>query len=355
MTITTTVRVVSTGWLTTLQDLGRHDAERLGVPTGGAADQNAATIANVLVGNARGATLLESMGGELALIPKDDVLIAVTGTPAVVTVDDTPVDQWAPVVVPAGHRLSISGAHAGARSYLALHGTLHADLFLGSAAPDARMGFSQSITAGRTLELTTAFQGFHRTFFEQSLFRLPIEIPAYHDPVWSIDLVAGSLTDRIAGFRDLIASSLYTVTDRSNHVGLRLDGPVLHPEGDQEIVSHGVPIGAVEIPHGDELILLGRYRTLTAGYPIVGFATREAQSLLGQVAPGRRLAFRWVDRTRAHRRLVEAQARIEVLEDAVSSAFTAAGLGRAIGTRPMNVLPDVLEAQIDDDINATVF
>lgn len=344
--------VVSAGWVSTFQDLGRVDAERLGVPAGGAADQHSAAIANILVGNPRSATLIENLGGVLSVVPSGDVLVAVTGTPAEVTVDGVAAELWAPFVVPAGHLLSVHGAHTGARSYLSINGVMAAPRFLGSAAPDARMGFAQSIGAGQEIELVSAFHGFPRTFFEQSLFRFPVPVPALGDHPWTIDLVPSDLTDAVPGLRALMANARYVVTDRSNHVGLRLDGPVLHPEGEGEIVSHGVPIGAVEIPHGDELILLGRYRTLTAGYPIAGFATRTAQSLLGQAGPGRELSFRWVDRGAARRRLAEVENRLVALEESVAQAFRASGLGLEPASEPINVVPDVLP---DDEINATIF
>lgn len=347
--------VVSAGWVSTFQDLGRVDAERLGVPAGGAADQHSAAIANILVGNPRTATLIESLGGVLSLTPSHDVLVAVTGTPAEVTVDGVAAEQWAPFVVPAGHLLSIQGAHTGARSYVAINGALTAARFLGSAAPDARMGFAQTVPTGAQIELLSGFRGFRRTFFEQSLFRFPVPIPALGEHPWTIDLVASELTDAVPGLRTLMANARYRVTDRSNHVGLRLDGPVLHPEGEDEIVSHGVPIGAVEIPHGDELILLGRYRTLTAGYPIAGFATRVAQSLLGQAGPGRELRFRWVDRGAARRRLAELENRLVALEDSVGQAFRAAGLGLEPASEPINVVPDLADALPSDEINATIF
>jgi biotin-dependent carboxylase-like uncharacterized protein len=347
--------VASAGWVTTFQDLGRRDAERLGVPAGGAADQNSATIANILVGNGRNAAMIESMGGELSVIPSHDVLVAVTGTPAGVTVDGGRVEQWAPFVVPAGHLLSIHAAHSGSRSYVAVNGVIDAPRFLGSVAPDARMGFTQTITAGMEINVVSGFAGFRRTFFEQSFFRFPVPVPSFPEHAWTVDLVESSLTNSVPGLRTLVECSRYVVSPRSNHVGLRLDGPVLHPQGDTEIVSHGVPIGAIEIPHGDELIVLGRYRTLTAGYPIVGFASRMSQSMLGQVSPGRELAFRWIDRSAARRRLAEFENRLEALEDSVKHAFRAAGLGLEPAGAPMNVLPDAIDALPDRPINATIF
>ncbi|MEV0083677.1 biotin-dependent carboxyltransferase family protein [Saccharopolyspora sp. NPDC050642] len=319
------LEVIDTGWITTFQDLGRRDAERLGVPTGGAADQHSAVVANLLVGNPRDATLIESLGGELALVPDRDVLVAVTGAPARVTVGGAAVGSWSPVVVPAGAEVRVRDVRLGTRTYLAVNGSIAAETFLGSAAPDARMGFGQTIAKGSRVLLDTEFRGFRRGFFGQPLFRLPVPALRLDDGPWVVDVVESHGIRSIPGIRELIEESAYVVTDRSNHVGLRLDGPVLHPDTDTEIVSHGVPVGALEIPHADELIVLGRYRSLTAGYPIVGVASRASLPLLGQAGPGRELRFRWIDRESSVRRFAQLEGELRALEHAVAEALDALG------------------------------
>lgn len=318
--------VVDAGWLSTFQDAGRSGTERLGVPTGGSADQHAATVANVLVGNDRGATILEVMG-EFSLVPSADVLVAVTGAVGQLLVGEHTADAWAPVVIPAGVEVRVLPGPNGARSYLAVAGRVHAETFLGSAAPDARMGFAQRIEHGASITVTTDFAGFRQPHFDHALFRLPVPIRRPAPGPWTVDLLPGP-DARIPGIEDLVGSAEYRVTERSDHVGVRLDGPVLHPADDAEIVSHGVPVGAVEIPHGDELIVLGRYRTVTAGYPIVAFATTASQSVLGQVTPGRVVRFRWVDRRRAQRSLWQVETAVQTLELAVADVFDAVGIPR---------------------------
>lgn len=324
------LQITATGWLTTFQDLGRRGSERLGVPTGGAADQHSAAVANILVGNDRDAVLIESLGGELAFVPDADVLVAITGAPAEVTVGHAHVDSWTPIVVPAGHEVRVRDVRIGTRSYVAVNGAFRTERFLGSAAPDSRMGFSQSIARGAILQLDTEFDGFHHEYFDQTLFRLPVPVMRFDDGPWTIDIVESAELEDIPRMRELLAESAYTVTDRSNHVGLRLNGPVAHPESDEEIVSHGVPIGALEVPHSDELIVLGRYRSLTAGYPIVGFATRASLPVLGQAGPGRELRFRWVDRFEAVRQQAQREGELRTLARAVSDAFDALGFARAL-------------------------
>ncbi|MEV2211636.1 biotin-dependent carboxyltransferase family protein [Streptomyces sp. NPDC050997] len=323
---TVALDITGTGWVTTFQDLGRSDTERRGVPTGGAADQHSASVANLLVGNPRGATLIENLGGELALVPDADVLLTVTGAPAQVTVGGGPVESWSPLVVPAGHEVRVRGdVNRGARTYLAVNGALSTETLLGSAAPDARMGFGQVVAQGSRVLLDTEFRGFSRRLFEPTLFRLPVPVPRFDDGPWVVDVVASHGIHAIPGIREVIEEATYVVTTRSNHVGLRLDGPVLHPDTDAEIVSHGVPIGALQIPHADELIVLGRYRSLTAGYPIVGVASRASLPVLGQAGPGRELRFRWTERESSLRRFARREAEVRALGHATAEAFGALG------------------------------
>lgn len=330
------LKIREAGWLSTFQDLGREHSEYMGVPCGGAADQHSASVANILVGNLRAATCIEIMGGRFSFTPDAPVLIAVTGAPADVTVNGEAAAMWEPVCVPGGARVVIANARGGMRNYLAFSGTLATGLFMGSAAPEARMGFPQQIGVGQDLQLATSYAGFEHPYLSQPLFRLPVPVPAFSPGTWRIDIVEGPETSAAPGITDLLASRDYTVTAKSNHVGLRLDGPVVHPEGLGEIVSHGVPIGAFEIPHGDELIILGRYRTLTAGYPIVAFAIKADLPMLGQARPGQKMTFRWVSNDEAVERYREQQRLLTVLEERVRSLFAAVRLPHAsvLAARP---------------------
>lgn len=317
--------VIRPGILTTFQDLGRRDAERQGVPSGGAADQHSAAVANTLVGNPRSAACLEMLAGGLAVRAETPLLVAVTGAVATVTVNGSQEQQWEAVHVPAGATLEIGRPSAGMRCYLAINGAINAPRFMGSAAPEARMGFPQKLNAGQRVTVGSAYRGMDSPF-GQPLFRLPVPRPELDRPVWSVDIVEGPEAHTVQGLRELLAGSVYTVGPNSNHVGLRLAGPVRHPQGLGEIVSHGVPIGAFEIPHGDELIVLGRYRTLTAGYPIVAFAATSDLPILGQAEPGRRLVFRWITLEESVDRLRAQERELRLLEERSHSALDSLGV-----------------------------
>ena len=315
------VHVTRVGWRATFTDLGRRDAEISGVPSGGAADQHSAAVANILVNNPRDAVLIEAIG-DVGLVADRPVLAAVTGAAAPVTVNGAPASTWAPIVVSAGHELVVGAPQAGLRSSVALGGRLEAPRFMGSAAPDPRMGFPQQIGRGDTLLLAeaSALAGLKGMDASPFHFKVPA-LPLAENP-WVLDVVPAAECDAIEGMRDLLERSTYQVKPQSDHVGIRLDGPVRHFAG-PEIVSHGVPIGAIEIPPADELIVLGRYRTLTAGYPIIGIVAQVDLPLLGQLAAGNSVRFRWTTRDQAVARAAERAAGLAALERNVTEAYRA--------------------------------
>lgn len=99
-----------------------------------------------------------------------------------------------------------------------------------------------------------------------------------------------------------------------------------------EVLSRGVPIGAVEVPAGDELLVLHRGRGVTAGHPVLAVVTATGLSALGQVRPGQSLTFR--HRTvnqaiTAHRAQRHA---IETLRTRVHTAFEALRIRAPAGT-----------------------
>ena len=126
--------------LSVIQDLGRPGFARLGVPAGGVQDRDAARTANLLVGNADDCALVESTGGDLAIRPERDVLIAATGAVDAVLVDGHPQPAWAPIAAFAGARVVVPLGSSGYRTYLAVNGGLRASAVLGSVAPDHLLG-----------------------------------------------------------------------------------------------------------------------------------------------------------------------------------------------------------------------
>ncbi|MCG7206577.1 biotin-dependent carboxyltransferase family protein [Streptomyces arenae] len=294
---------INASGLATVQDLGRVGRSHQGLPVNGALDQYSARVANVLCGNDERVPLLEITALDFACTPSTDILVAVTGAPARLTVDGTDHSQWEPVSVRAGETLRVSDIRVGLRVYLAVLGSFEADYLQGSCAPDTVLGFGPALRAGDELTLRTACPPLDHPYSRIPLFRLRAPAAPFTDGGWTIDVTDGP--DR-ADFGDS-ASRLYgtpfTVSPQSNHIGLRLrtDTPLPRRTTSGEVLSRGVPVGAVEVPTGEELLVLHRGRGVTAGYPVLAVVTATGLSALGQVRPGQSVRFR-------HRTLAQAVA-----------------------------------------------
>ncbi|MDQ0751877.1 biotin-dependent carboxylase-like uncharacterized protein [Streptomyces africanus] len=323
--------VIRTPGLTTVQDLGRVGRSRYGLPANGACDQHSARVANVLCGNDDRAPLLEITALDFACTPSSDILIAVTGAPADLTVAGVLRPQWEPVSVRAGDTVRVSNIRQGLRVYLAVLGSFEADYLQGSCAPDSILGFGTGLSTGDELVLRTACPPVAHPFSGIPLFRLHAPLPRFSSP-WTIDVTDGPDRAEFGDTGARIFAAPFTVTPQSNHIGLRLRGDVPRRVTKGEILSRGVPIGAIEVPAGDELLVLHRGRGVTAGYPVLAVVTATGLSTLGQVRPGQAIRFRHrtldqaITAYRAQRNAVDA------LRTRVHSTFAALRIPLPVGS-----------------------
>lgn len=315
-----TLTVVEAG-AAQITDLGRRRGPRFGVPANGALDQGAARIANILAGNPDDAPLIEITAFDAEFVPDVDILVAASGAEGVLRVGGV-IRPWnEPVSVRAGEPVSVRALRGGLRAYLAVRGSFDVPLLLGSCAPDSVLGFGERLAAGGAVTLRAATPPVVNPAFGTALFRLDVPARAAKGVV---EVADGPDAADFAGTADRLFAAPYTVSPTSNHIGLRLTGAPL-PErcATGEVLSRGVPVGAIEVPPGDELLVLHRGRGVTAGYPVLAVVTSASLDALAQVRPGERVRFRRVSDADAAARARRDRAARDALRLRVRSVFAA--------------------------------
>jgi len=326
--------VVRRAGVASVTDLGRPGLARYGIAANGAADQYSAAAANLLVGNPAPDPLIEVTGSAFELTGDVPLLVAVTGAPAEVTVAGRAQPMWQPLSVASGERVAVSVPRVGVRCYLAAYGAFAAPVVLGSSAPDRQLGVGSWLAAGVEVPLGGGYTPFDHPVARQPLLRYATGLRGA-DRFGADRVVAVTDGPDAAEFGDTAATLFageYTVTPAADHVGLRLAGPRPSTTGPPERLSRGVPVGAVEVPPGPELIVLRRGRPVTAGYPVVAVVTRVAQSTVGQLGPGDRVRFRHsslADAVAEHRR---ERAELAELAGRVRTVFDRLGLPCRLAT-----------------------
>jgi antagonist of KipI len=262
------IRVLSPGFLTTVQDLGRYGHAHRGISASGAADALALRAGNLLVGNAENAAGLEMTltGGEYQF--EQDAVIALTGSDF-----GAGHPLWAPFEVKAGEVLRCGGTKAGARAYLAVRGGIDAPLTLGSASAHLLTGVGgAALRKGATLRIGNG------------AIRKPRRA-AKHAPQWvrssTVRVTDGPQAD---WFRGEIFREVYTVGEECNRMGIRLTGVAI-PSPAGGMLTEGVALGAIQVPpDGQPIVLFVEHQT-TGGYPKPANVISADFWRLGQMRP----------------------------------------------------------------------
>ncbi|MBD0837736.1 MULTISPECIES: biotin-dependent carboxyltransferase family protein [unclassified Streptomyces] len=281
--------VVRAGALTTVQDTGRPGHAHLGVPRSGALDGPSAALVNRLVGNPRGAAVLETTLNGVAVRPGSTVTAAVAGAPCPVTVDGRPVAWGAPVRVPAGSVLDVGPAVRGVRSYVAVSGGVAVEAVLGSRSTDLLSGLGPPpLTDGTVLPLG------HPTDVHARVDVAPQPAPPAEL------LLRVTLGPRDDWFTPeatrAFTTRTYRVSPTSNRIGLRTEGPALERSVTGELPSEGMVLGAVQVPpDGRPVVFLADHPT-TGGYPVIGVVRTPDLPAAAQAAPGTPVRFMAVRR-----------------------------------------------------------
>ncbi len=311
-------------------DLGRFRGPRFGLPVNGALDQFSARVANILTANEDSAPLLEITALDFRMRATADLLIAVTGAPLRLTVGGRECPQWEPVSVRAGETVALRQITGGLRAYLAVHGSVEAPVLLGSCAPDTVIGFGLRLTEGTELKTTQSVPPIRQPYFDLPLFRLGLTRPQFSSQA-IVEVTDGPDVDEFGDTAELLFTTEYTVSARSNHIGLRLGGALPERQSTAEVLSRGVPVGAIEVPSREELLVLHRGRGVTAGYPVLAVVTTRSLDVLAQARPGHTITFRKTtvpDATAKHRAALR---ELENLRSTVSTVFALLGIGSQSG------------------------
>jgi biotin-dependent carboxylase-like uncharacterized protein len=324
--------------MASVTDLGRTRGPAVGLPVNGALDQYSARVANIIVANAQDAPLIEITASDLEFTPAADILLAVTGAPMTLSVDGIVQRMWQPVSVQAGQVVTVESMTAGLRTYVAVHGGFDVPMLLGSCCPDPVVEFGTTLRTGDELTLRRSIEPVINPRFDLTLFNLDVLIPFFGGTV-TIDVTDGPDVEQFAGTVDRLFQDPFLATEKSNHIGLRFSGALPERRCSGEVISRGVPVGAVEVPPGDELLVLHRGRGVTAGYPVLAVVTPIALDALAQVRPGQQVRFRHSDVERAGENARTWHMHLERLRGRVETVFSCLGYERLLQTSGSTTTP----------------
>ena len=303
------LEVIEPGLLTTVQDTGRYGYQRFGVPVSGAMDPFSLRAANVLVGNDQDSACLEMtvVGPQARFL--EDTLIAVTGADLAINIDDERVHRWQAMHVEKGSVLTSDGMVDGMRAYLAVDGGIDVPQVMGSRSTymTSRIGGlnGRPLKSGDVISMLPSDPS-HR----HDERALPEDLePVHYGHSHVIRAIVGPQASAFTqGALETIFDSRYSVSNDSDRVGYRLEGPHLKHVAGADIISDGSPAGAIQVPADGMPIVLMSDRGPTGGYAKIATIISTDLGRLAQARPGDTISFKQVTVAQANSALLEQEA-----------------------------------------------
>jgi antagonist of KipI len=287
------ITLVKPGWLTTVQDLGRYGYQQYGVPVSGAMDRRAFIIANRLVGNRDSDAGIEITVKGPELLFEREAVVAVTGADLMPSVNGIGIPLWTSVPVERGSRLVFGAHRAGARSYVAIAGGIDVPIVLGSRSTHilSQTGGMKGRTLVQGDVLISGAPGAHaRATIGRSL---PERLRPIYSTSTTLRILPGP--QRFLFSEDALerlTNNPYRLSNQSDRMGYRLDGPKIAHAGAGQWISEGTAMGALQVPQDGQPILLMADRHTTGGYPKIAVVISIDLHLAAQLMPGETVQFR---------------------------------------------------------------
>ena len=286
--------VLEPGMLTTVQDDGRWGLQSTGIPVAGAMDRQALALGNLLVGNEEGAAALEITMFGPCLAFTADALVAVTGADMGLQMDGRDVPAWTAILVPAGSVLSMTGCiGAGCRTWLSVAGGIDVPAVLNSRSTLLRAalgGFKgRALRRGDNLHLHPLTQQARRL----DGFSCPLALRPSYAIDAPIPVLPGPQEESLEPTaRQAFLDTTWVVSNASDRMGCRLEGPQLALRRGADVISEIVPEGAVEVTGAGLPIVMLADRQTTGGYVKPFVVASAALGRLAQRRPGDSVHFR---------------------------------------------------------------
>lgn len=286
-------------WLV-VQDLGWPDQRAVGMPTGGAMDRHALSVANLLVGNPAGAAGLEWALGPGTLRFEQPTTFALAGAAVEATLDGRPVALHTPHQAGTGEELVIGRIRAGVFAYIGVHGGIGVDPVMGSRSTYVRGGFGG--LHGRRLRAEDFLPvGEPSSPAAPAGFTVPEELLGLGGD-GPIRVTAGPQASLFSTEnRELLVDSDWLIAAASDRMGYRLKGPEIRTTEPTTHASEPACPGAIQVPAAGGPIVLMADGPTVGGYPKLAVTCSADLGRLAQHEPGRTVRFRWIDIEEAQR------------------------------------------------------
>ena len=278
------LKVVKSGFYTTIQDSGRFGYRAFGVPISGSMDSYSSHYANSILGNDRDCAVLEITMSGPELHFQEPTQIAIAGADLTPKLNGKLISNNQVIDIKFNDVLSFAGLRNGLRCYLAIKGGLQSEVYLGSRSMYNTISESDTINVGEEI------------YYEKLLSN---SIKTYSNLKYDHDLLSTKILEVENGpeynklpqeLKNKLSKLQFKVSKFNNRMAYQLEP--LMPNTIETILTSPVLPGTVQLTPNGNLIILMRDCQTTGGYPRVLQLTERSLNIISQKRQGEKIFFR---------------------------------------------------------------
>lgn len=278
------LKVLKSGFYTSIQDLGRFHYRNKGVPVSGVMDQMSVFKANSLLENDTSAAVLEITMTGPTLVFEEETYIVLAGAEMEVTLNNEPIKNYKVYQIDVGDILSYGRMDRGFRSYLAIKDGFKTKTVLGSRS------FYKPITSENRLKDGDIISFDYNKLFKPMISEIKVDsflkdtiIEVYKAPEFEL------LDDKQL---EEIFSKKFTVAKENNRMAYQLEEQI--PGHDVTMLTSATLPGTVQLTPSGKLIVLMKDGQTTGGYLRILQLSDRAISVLAQKREGNQISFKLI-------------------------------------------------------------
>ena len=298
------IEIISSGLQTTVQDLGRAGWRHMGVPESGGADKFSLKLANFILGKPFNSSVLECTLTGPSLKFSSPYSVTITGADMNPKINNKEVEMNKVIKVEPNDILSMDNCSKGCRSYIAFSEDILSEDFLGSASTylSAKLGGIEGLPLREGSVINTKPCKLETT----SITEIDFELGIGFENEWNMRVIKGPEYDLIKKTsREIIFSSIFTVSNDSNRMGNRLIGVEVDISNNNQMVSCPMVPGTIQCPENGLPIILGCDSQTLGGYPRILQVAATDLHLIGQLRPNDKVSFEMISMDQARKELMK--------------------------------------------------
>jgi len=279
------LKVLKSGFFTTIQDLGRFGFRNIGVPVSGAMDEISAIKANRLLENEPNAATLEITMTGPTLLFKTSTYICLSGANLSPTLNNEPVENHRVIKVNKGNILSCGRLEDGFRTYLTIKGGFKTPKTLGSHSQYFPVTQKKCLRNGDEVDYdeTNDFDSLLSGMKIQNHYKTDY-LEVYRGPEFSL------LSDKQLAS---LFSKPFSVSKANNRMAYQLSELIAGHE--YSMLTSGTIPGTVQFTPSGKLIVLMKDGQTTGGYPRILQLSKRSICTLAQKRFGDSISFQLVN------------------------------------------------------------